>query len=94
VRRRWAADRDAAQAAWARDGQPVPAAASGPFAYTNASGVTYYLHATAARVRGGGARTAYFFAPVPRAGEWLDALPAGYAVAEHRHNGVPYLRKS
>jgi hypothetical protein len=93
MRRRWAAERGDAQAAWARDRRPAPAAGTGPFAHTNARGVTYYLHATAARVRGGGTRTAHFFAPVPRAGEWLDALPPGYAVAEHRHNGVPYLRR-
>jgi hypothetical protein len=93
MRRRWAAERDNAQAAWARDGRPALAASTGPFAYANARGVNYYLHATAVRVRGGDTRTAYFFSPVPRAGEWLDALPPGSAVAEHRHTGVPYLRK-
>ena len=90
----WDQRRAASQSAWALAQPPALAPDSGPFAYTNARGVTYYLHATEARVRGGGTRTAYFFAPVPRPGAWLSALPPGYAVAEHRHNGVPYLRRA
>jgi hypothetical protein len=83
-----------AQSAWANAQPPAPAQVAGPFAYTNARSVTYYLHATTTRVRSGGARTAYFYTPGPRPGEWLSALPPGYTVAEHRHNGVPYLRRA
>jgi hypothetical protein len=94
MRRRAAADRAAVPPGRTRPGG-VGAVTTDtePFAYTNGRGVTYYLHVTEARVRGGGVRPAYFFAPVPRGGAWVAALPPGYAVAERRHNGVPYLRR-
>jgi len=62
------------------------------FSYTNKRGVMYYLHAKAVTLKGGRVQTLYFFAKEKKDGV-LDAVPAGYKVAETA-NGLPVLKKA
>jgi hypothetical protein len=62
------------------------------FSYTNKRGVTYILHAKATTLKSGKVQTLYFFAKEKKAGA-LDAVPAGYKVAETT-NGLPVLKKA
>jgi hypothetical protein len=66
-----------------------------PVAYSvvsKKSGKTYYLHARLQKLRGGHEITLYYFAA--RLGEGtLEAVPAGYVVAENEKTGLPLLKK-
>ncbi|MEW5989336.1 MAG: hypothetical protein AB1791_22135 [Chloroflexota bacterium] len=62
------------------------------YKYTNSRGNTYYLHKRDTVLKNGRPQTIYFFAKEVQAGA-IDAVPAGYAVAESR-NGLPVLKKS
>jgi hypothetical protein len=62
------------------------------FSYTNKRGVTYILHSKATTLKSGKVQTLYFFAKEKKAGA-LDAVPAGYKVAETT-NGLPVLKKA
>jgi hypothetical protein len=62
------------------------------FSFTNKRGVTYFLHSTSTTSKTGTTRTLYFFAKEKKAGV-LDAIPAGYKVAE-TVNGLPVLKKA
>jgi hypothetical protein len=61
------------------------------FSFKNARGVTYYLHASSKKTSTGKTQTLYFFSKEQKAGI-LDAVPAGYKVAETA-NGLPILKK-
>jgi hypothetical protein len=61
------------------------------FSFKNKKGVTYFLHARATKTKTGKTQTLFFFAKEQKAGS-LDAVPAGYKVAE-TVNGLPVLKK-
>jgi hypothetical protein len=61
------------------------------FKFTNSKGKDYYLHTKKVELRGGRTQQLYFFAKEPGQGA-LEAVPAGYQVAESK-NGLPVLKK-
>ncbi len=63
------------------------------YTFTNSKGVTYYLHAQTreSKTPGGKARTLYFFSKEQKESA-IDAVPAGYTVAEMA-TGLPVLKK-
>ena len=61
------------------------------FSFKNKRGVTYFLHARSKITSTGKTQTLYFFAKEKKAGV-LEAVPAGYKVAE-TVNGLPVLKK-
>ena len=61
------------------------------FSFKNKKGVTYFLHAATRTLKSGKKQQLYFFAKEAKAGA-LDAVPAGYVVAETA-NGLPVLKK-
>jgi hypothetical protein len=62
------------------------------FSFKNTRGVTYYLHASSKTTSTGKTQTLYFFSKEQKAGV-LEAVPAGYKVAESA-NGLPVLKKA
>jgi len=62
------------------------------FSYKNAKGVSYILHSTNTITKTGKTQTLFFFSKEEKAGA-LDAVPAGYVVAETA-NGLPVLKKA
>jgi hypothetical protein len=64
------------------------------YTFTNSKGVTYILHAQTRESKnpGGKPRTLYFFSKEQKAGA-IDAVPAGYTVAEMA-TGLPVLKKA
>ncbi len=62
------------------------------FSYKNAKGVSYILHSTNTVTKTGKTQTLYFFSKEQKPGA-LDAVPAGYVVAETA-NGLPVLKKA
>lgn len=63
------------------------------FSYTNSKGNTYYLHTKKSVTSTGKERTLFYFSKELREGEALDAVPAGYAVAEMK-TGMLVLKKA
>jgi hypothetical protein len=63
------------------------------YAHTNSKGATYYLHTKKSTTSTGKERTLFYFSKDLREGEALDAVPAGYAVAEMK-TGMLVLKKS
>ena len=63
-----------------------------PFAFTNSKGQSYILHQRTTTLKNGNTQTIYFFAKVAKEGV-LDAVPAGYQVAESK-NGLPVLKRA
>ena len=63
------------------------------YAHTNSKGATYYLHTKKSTTSTGKERTLFYFSKELREGEALDAVPAGYAVAEMK-TGMLVLKKS
>jgi len=63
------------------------------FSYTNSKGTTYYLHTKKSTTSTGKERTLFYFSKELREGEALDAVPAGYEVAEMK-TGMLVLKKS
>jgi hypothetical protein len=61
------------------------------YTYTNSKGKTYVLHSRTTELKNGKEQTIYFFAKEEKDGS-LDAVPAGYMVAETK-NGLPVLKK-
>jgi hypothetical protein len=61
------------------------------YSFTNSKGTTYYLHAKKTG-EAGKERTLYFFSKEIKEGA-LDAVPAGYTVAEMK-TGLPVLKKA
>jgi hypothetical protein len=62
------------------------------FSYTNAKGNTYILHSRITVTSTGKNQTLFFFSKEEKPGA-LDAVPAGYTVAETA-NGLPVLKKA
>jgi hypothetical protein len=62
------------------------------YSYTNEKGRTYILHSKTTDLKNGKQQTIYFFAKEEKDGA-LDAVPAGYVVAETK-NGLPVLKKA
>ena len=62
------------------------------YTYTNEKGKTYILHSRTTELKNGKQQTIYFFAKEEKEGV-LDAVPAGYQVAETK-NGLPVLKKA
>lgn len=62
------------------------------YSYTNEKGRTYFLHGKTSENKDGSKRTLYFFAKEVKEGA-LDAVPAGYVVAETK-TGLPILKKA
>ncbi len=63
------------------------------YSHTNSKGTTYYLHGRETVSSKGNKRTLYFFAKEVKDEGALDAVPAGYVVAETA-NGLPVLKKA
>ena len=62
------------------------------YTYTNSKGSTYILHSRTTKLNNGREQTIFFFAKEEKDGA-LDAVPAGYQVAESK-NGLPVLKKA
>jgi hypothetical protein len=62
------------------------------FEFTNSKGTKYYLHAQTRESKTGKPRTLYFFSKEQKPGV-IDAVPAGYTVAEMA-TGLPVLKKA
>ena len=71
---------------------PIPKEVSMAFSFKNSKGVTYILHSKDTVLKSGRTQTLYFFAKEQKEGA-LDAVPAGYQVAETK-NGLPVLKKA
>jgi len=63
------------------------------YSFTNSKGTTYYLHTKKSMTSTGKERTLFYFSKEVKEGESLDAVPAGYTVAEMK-TGLPVLKKS
>ncbi len=61
------------------------------FGFTNSKGTTYYLHAKKTASASGKERTLFYFSKEVKA-DAIDAVPAGYTVAEMK-TGLPVLKK-
>jgi hypothetical protein len=62
-----------------------------PYRYENRKGQAYYLHGKEVTLRNGRKQRIFYFAREPKAGEALDALPAGREVVENPRTGLPFL---
>ncbi|MCW5877642.1 MAG: hypothetical protein KIS80_02090 [Anaerolineales bacterium] len=62
------------------------------YEFTNSKGQKYYLHAQTRTSKNGKPRTLHFFSKEIKEGA-IDAVPAGYTVAEMA-TGLPVLKKS
>jgi len=63
------------------------------FSYTNSKGNTYYLHTKKSMTSTGKERTLFYFSKELKQEEALDAVPAGYSVAEMK-TGMLVLKKA
>jgi hypothetical protein len=72
--------------------RPIPKEVFMAYSFTNSKGVTYILHSKDTVLKSGRTQTLYFFAKEQKEGA-LDAVPAGYQVAETK-NGLPVLKKA
>lgn len=63
------------------------------YSFTNSKGTKYYLHAKTVERKGGSKGQLFYFSKEMKSGEALDAIPAGYKVAEMK-TGLPVLKKS
>ena len=61
-------------------------------ALSKKSGKTYYLHSKEVTLRGDRKQRIYYFAGAAGP-DALDALPAGYIIAENGRTGLPILKK-
>ena len=64
-----------------------------PYSQKNSKGQTYYLHGKEVTLQGGRKQKIHYFAREPKAGEALDAIPAGYEVVENPRTGLPFLKR-
>ena len=62
------------------------------FAYTNSKGKTYFLHGKTVKRANGTEGKLFYFASEVKPETALDAVPAGYKVAEMK-TGLPTLKK-
>jgi len=63
------------------------------YSFTNSKGTSYFLHTKKSLTSTGKERTLFYFSKVVKEGESLDAVPAGYEVAEMK-TGLPVLKKA
>jgi hypothetical protein len=63
------------------------------YSHTNSKGSTYFLHTKKSTTSTGKERTLFYFSKEVREGETLDAVPAGYIVAEMK-TGMLVLKKA
>jgi hypothetical protein len=63
------------------------------YSFTNSKGTTYYLHTKKSTTSTGKERTLFYFSKELKENDALDAVPAGYSVAEMK-TGLPVLKKS
>jgi hypothetical protein len=63
------------------------------YSHTNSKGSTYFLHTKKSMTSTGKERTLFYFSKEVREGETLDAVPAGYTVAEMK-TGMLVLKKA
>ena len=63
------------------------------YSHKNSKGQTYYLHAKKIKRSTGKDTVLYYFSREMKAGETLDAVPAGYKVVEMK-TGLPALKKA
>jgi hypothetical protein len=63
------------------------------YSHTNSKGSTYFLHTKKSITSTGKERTLFYFSKEVREGETLDAVPAGYTVAEMK-TGMLVLKKA
>ncbi len=63
------------------------------YSFTNSKGTTYYLHTKRSMTSTGKERVLFYFSKELKEGEALDAVPAGYSVAEMK-TGLPVLKKA
>jgi hypothetical protein len=63
------------------------------YSFTNSKGTTYYLHTKKTVMPNGKERALFYFAKEVKPENALDAVPAGYTVAEMK-TGLPVLKKA
>ena len=63
------------------------------YSHTNSKGSTYFLHTKKSMTSTGKERTLFYFSKEVREGETLDAVPAGYTVAEMK-TGMLVFKKA
>ena len=63
-----------------------------PYSYQNSKGQTYYLHGKEVTLQNGRKQHIFYFAREAKAGEALEALPAGKEVIENPRTGLPFLK--
>lgn len=63
-----------------------------PYRHTNSRGQTYYLHGKEVTLQNGRKQQIFYFAREAKAGEALEALPAGKEVIENPRTGLPFLK--
>ena len=64
-----------------------------PYSHRNSKGQTYYLHGKEVMLQNGRKQQIYYFAREPKAGEALDALPAGWEIIENPRTALPFLKR-
>jgi hypothetical protein len=62
------------------------------YSFTNSKGTTYYLHTKKSTTSTGKERTLFYFSKEVKEADALEAVPAGYTVAEMK-TGLPVLKK-
>ena len=62
------------------------------YAHRNKKGQTYYLHGKEVTLQNGRKQRISYFAREPKAGEALDAVPAGREIVENPRTGLPFLK--
>ena len=63
-----------------------------PYRYENRRGQTYYLHGKEVTLQNGRKQQIFSFAREAKAGEALNAIPAGREVIENPRTGLPFLK--
>jgi hypothetical protein len=63
------------------------------YSYKNSKGQAYFLHGKEVTLQGGRKQRIHYFAREAKAGESLDAIPAGYTVVENARTGLPFLKR-
>ena len=64
------------------------------YQHKNKKGQTYFLHGKQVTLQNGRKQQIYYFAREEKAGEAVNAVPAGYRVEENDRTGLPFLKKA
>jgi hypothetical protein len=64
------------------------------YQHKNKKGQTYFLHGKEVTLQNGRKQQIFYFARAEKAGESLNAVPAGYRIEENDRTGLPFLKKA